>query len=75
MTGKNDWMPDFESRIDEGDVVVAGIGIFQAITPDGRPSYYIKYTPHLDDMMALGMLDSAAMSLREHIQSKWRSDE
>lgn len=71
----NDWIPDFESGLDDGDVAVAAVVICQAITPDGRTTYYVKYTPGLDDMTAVGMLDAALGTLRDEIQSRWRNDD
>lgn len=72
---KNDWMPDFETDVEEGHVVVAGTAVFQAITEDGHTTYYVKHTPGLDDMTALGMLTAAVDTMRGEIQSRWRADE
>lgn len=75
MADKNEWLPSFESGIDEGHVAVSAIVVVHALQPDGQNSYYIKYTPGLDDLMALGMLDSAIHTLRAHIQERWKADE
>lgn len=71
----NDWMPDFETEIESGHRAVAGAAIFQALDQDGHTTYYVKYTPGLDDMTALGMMTAAVDTMRGDIQRRWRADE
>lgn len=70
----NEWMPDFETALDEGHVAVAAVCVVQAIAEDGQTAYYVKHTPGLDDMTALGMLQSSIDTLRQQIQDRWEPD-
>lgn len=71
----NEWLPDLETSLDDGDVAVAAVCIVQTITANGGTGYYVKYTPGLDDMTAVGMLDAALTTQRNSIQKRWVEDD
>ena len=70
----NEWMPDLDTSLDDGHVAVAAVCVIQAITTEGWTTYYVKNTPGMDDMTAIGMLTAALDTQRADVQRRWESD-